>query len=81
MVGAVGEKACDVAGMQGSVDLVAERAGVTASYLLRLFGTKKALFLAVVERAFDDTLSEYEQATKDTTGARRSRQSRRRAGG
>jgi AcrR family transcriptional regulator len=29
------------AGMQGSVDLVAERAGVTASYLLRLFGTKK----------------------------------------
>ncbi len=56
------------AGMQGSVDLIAERAGVTASYLLRLFGTKKALFLAVVERAFEYTLSRYELATKDKTG-------------
>jgi AcrR family transcriptional regulator len=56
------------AGMQGSVDLIAERAGVTASYLLRLFGTKKALFLAVVERAFDQTLNEYEGATKGKTG-------------
>ena len=57
------------AGMQASVDLVAERAGVTASYLLRLFGTKKALFIAVVERAFDHTLSQYEQATKNKTGS------------
>jgi AcrR family transcriptional regulator len=56
------------AGMQGSVDLIAERAGVTASYLLRLFGTKRALFLAVVERAFEHTLNEYEQATKGKTG-------------
>jgi AcrR family transcriptional regulator len=56
------------AGMQGSVDLIAERAGVTSSYLLRLFGTKKALFLAVVERAFEHTLDEYEQATKGKTG-------------
>jgi AcrR family transcriptional regulator len=57
------------AGMQGSVDLVAERAGVTASYLLRLFGTKKALFIAVVQRAFEHTLSEYERATKGTNGS------------
>jgi AcrR family transcriptional regulator len=56
------------AGMQGSVDLIADRAGVTPSYLLRLFGTKKALFLAVVERAFDHTLSEYRQATNGKTG-------------
>jgi AcrR family transcriptional regulator len=55
------------AGMQGSVDLIAERAGVGGSYLLRLFGTKKALFLAVVERAFAHTLAEYEQAAKDKT--------------
>ena len=39
------------AGMKASVDLIAGRAGVGAPYLLRLFGTKKALFLAVVERA------------------------------
>ena len=57
------------AGMQGSVDLVAERAGITASYLLRLFGTKKALFLAVVERAFEHTLSNYEQAASGKTGS------------
>ena len=57
------------AGMQGSVDLVAERAGITASYLLRLFGTKKALFLAVVERAFEHTLSDYEQAARGKTGS------------
>ena len=56
------------AGMQGSVDLIAERAGVTASYLLRLFGTKKALFLAVVERAFEHTLRDYQQAAKGRTG-------------
>src|SRR5262249_43539750 len=55
------------AGMQGSVDLIADRAGVTPSYLLRLFGTKKALFLAVVERAFEQTLSEYERAAKGKT--------------
>ena len=40
-----------------------------ASYLLRLFGTKKALFLAVVEQAFDHTLSDYEQAAKDKSGS------------
>jgi AcrR family transcriptional regulator len=56
------------AGMQGSVDLIADRAGVTSSYLLRLFGTKKALFLAVVERAFQQTLDEYQHATKGKTG-------------
>ena len=43
------------AGMRGSADLIAERAGIHASYLLRLFKSKKALFLAVVERAFEDT--------------------------
>jgi len=57
------------AGMQGSVDVIAERAGVGGSYLLRLFGTKKALFLAVVERAFEQTLSEDEKATKGRTGS------------
>jgi AcrR family transcriptional regulator len=56
------------AGMQGSVDLIADRAGVTSSYLLRLFGTKKTLFLAVVERAFEHTLSEYQQATNGKRG-------------
>jgi AcrR family transcriptional regulator len=56
------------AGLQGSVDLIAERAGVTPSYLLRLFGTKKGLYLATVERAFARMLAEYEKATKGKSG-------------
>ena len=32
------------AGMQGSVDLVAESARVNAAYVLRLYGTNLALF-------------------------------------
>jgi AcrR family transcriptional regulator len=51
------------AGMQASVELIAARAGVTQSYLLRLFGTKKGLYLATVERAFATMLAEYEKAT------------------
>jgi AcrR family transcriptional regulator len=33
---------------------IAYRAGITQPYVFRLFGTKKALFLAVVERHFDE---------------------------
>jgi AcrR family transcriptional regulator len=42
-----------VAGLHGTaVDRIAARAGITQPYVFRLFGTKKELFLAVVERAF-----------------------------
>jgi AcrR family transcriptional regulator len=41
-------------GLHGtSTEDIAARAGVSQPYLFRLFGTKKDLFLAVVERCFD----------------------------
>src|SRR2546429_4573145 len=44
------------AGLHGtSTDAIAERAGISQPYLFRLFGTKKGLFVAVVERCFDRT--------------------------
>ena len=41
-------------GLEGATtDRIAERAGVSQPYVVRLFGTKKALFLAVANRAFE----------------------------
>src|SRR3954454_10965876 len=41
-------------GLEGATtDRIAERAGVSQPYVVRLFGTKKALFLAVALRAFE----------------------------
>lgn len=41
-------------GLHGtSSERIAERAGVSQPYLFRLFGTKKGLFLAAVNRGFD----------------------------
>jgi len=43
-----------VAGLHGtSTEVIARRAGVSQPYLFRLFGTKKDLFIAAVERNFD----------------------------
>jgi AcrR family transcriptional regulator len=40
-------------GLEGATtDRIAERAGVSQPYVVRLFGTKKALFLAAIERCF-----------------------------
>lgn len=40
-------------GLRGaSTEALARRAGITQAYVFRLFGTKKALFLQVVQRAF-----------------------------
>lgn len=40
-------------GLHGtSTEALARRAGITQTYVFRLFGSKKALFLQVVERAF-----------------------------
>jgi len=38
-----------------STDAIARRAGISQPYLFRLFPTKKALFLAAVQRTFDQT--------------------------
>lgn len=41
------------AGLHGaSVETLARRAGISQAYVFRLFGTRKALFLQVVRRAF-----------------------------
>lgn len=41
-------------GLHGtSTETIAQRVGISQPYLFRLFGTKKELFLAAVERGFD----------------------------
>lgn len=41
-------------GLHGaSTDIIARNAGITAPYIFRMFGTKKALFLELVETSFD----------------------------
>lgn len=51
-----------------STDEIARRAGISQPYLFRLFGTKKELFLASVERAFDETLEMFQEASARLTG-------------
>ena len=42
------------AGLSGaSTETIAHRAGITQTYVFRLFGTKKRLFLACVDAAFE----------------------------
>ncbi len=41
-------------GLHGaSTEVIARHAGITQAYIFRMFGTKKALFLELVEAAFD----------------------------
>lgn len=50
---AVAEQEFAHAGLHGaSTETIAHRAGITQAYVFRLFGTKKRLFLDVVDRAF-----------------------------
>ena len=52
-----------VGGLHGtSTETIARRAGISHPYVFRLFGTKKELFLAVVERCFGRTLATFEDA-------------------
>jgi len=52
-----------VKGLHGtSTESIASRAGVSQPYLFRLFGTKKGLFLAAVERGFDRIQSLFGEA-------------------
>ena len=48
-----------------STETIAERAGISQPYLFRLFGTKKDLFLACVDRCFDLTLEAFRAAVAD----------------
>ena len=50
-------------GLNGtSTEAVARRAGVSQPYLFRFFPTKKALFVAAVERGFQRTLETFQLA-------------------
>jgi AcrR family transcriptional regulator len=51
-----------------STDDIARRAGISQPYLFRLFGTKKELFIASVERCFDETLEMFRDASERLTG-------------
>ena len=51
-----------------STEDVAKRAGISQPYLFRLFPTKKALFLALVERCFRRVEDTFTAAAGDRTG-------------
>src|SRR5262249_51326397 len=56
-------------GLHGtSTEDVARRAGISQPYLFRLFPTKKALFLALVERCFRRVEDAFNAAAEDLTG-------------
>jgi AcrR family transcriptional regulator len=53
-------------GLHGTaVDAIARRAGVSQPYVFRLFGTKKALFLAAVERGNGRVLRAFREAAAE----------------
>ncbi len=51
-----------------STDAIARRAGISQPYLFRLFGTKKALYLATVERCFTLVLETFREAAAGAHG-------------
>jgi AcrR family transcriptional regulator len=52
-----------------STEDIARRAGISQPYLFRLFPTKKALFLALVQRCFQRVSDAFTAAAADLTGA------------
>nr|WP_296766962.1 TetR family transcriptional regulator [Rhodococcus sp. (in: high G+C Gram-positive bacteria)] len=58
------------AGLQGaSTELLAQRAEISQAYIFRLFGTKKNLFLQVVDRSFSRLIDGMDQTAELTRGA------------
>jgi AcrR family transcriptional regulator len=56
-------------GLHGtSTDVIARRAGVSQPYLFRLFGTKKDLFIAALNRCFRVTLETFMRAAEGKRG-------------
>jgi AcrR family transcriptional regulator len=51
-----------------STDAIARRAGISQPYLFRLFGSKKALFIAVNDWCFQQTLDMFRAAASGTSG-------------
>ncbi|THJ74051.1 TetR/AcrR family transcriptional regulator [Candidatus Frankia alpina] len=51
-----------------STESIAERAGISQPYLFRLYPTKKALFLAVIDDVFRRTATHFERAAGELTG-------------
>jgi AcrR family transcriptional regulator len=57
------------AGFHGaSTDAIARKAGISQPYLFRLFGSKKELYLASVQRCFRRTLEVMQQAAEGRRG-------------
>src|SRR5438874_1525966 len=57
-------------GLHGaSTEDIARRAGISQPYVFRLFGTKKELFKAVVNRCFRETLEMFQRAAEGLRGA------------
>jgi AcrR family transcriptional regulator len=50
-----------------STETIARRVGISQPYLFRLFGTKKELFLAAVERCFAETMDTFRTAARGAT--------------
>jgi AcrR family transcriptional regulator len=58
-----------VGGLYGtSTEEIARAAGISQPYLFRLFGTKKALFIATVERCMSETLELFRAAAGSLRG-------------
>lgn len=56
-------------GLHGtSTEDIASAAGISQPYLFRLFGTKKALFVATVERCMSETLEIFRAASRGLRG-------------
>jgi len=51
-----------------STEEIARRAGISQPYVFRLFGTKKQLFVAVVNRCFRETLEMFQRAAEGLRG-------------
>ena len=57
-------------GLHGaSTDAIARRAGISQPYLFRLFGSKKELFIAVIDDCFARTLESFRAAASGKSGA------------
>jgi len=55
-----------VGGLHGTpVEAIAKRVGVSQPYLFQLFGTKKALFIAAVQRAFERIVGTFRAAAAE----------------
>jgi AcrR family transcriptional regulator len=69
---AVLEAAADAFARRGlygtSTEDIATAAGISQPYLFRLFGTKKALFIATVERCMRETLEIFRTASRGLRG-------------